>query len=176
MNITFLIGNGFDRNLGLKTTYADFIKYYKNTKGATKILEKFRNYINDNEELWRNAEIALGKYTNEFESGNGMAFSECHQDLCEHLVEYLKKEEKRLSFDSSIEKVLSAFKNIINPESPFPTQERDIIRGIFNTFKSEDYNFDFICFNYTSTLDKCLEIIKKLCWSIGTTSKWEHCS
>ena len=167
MNITFFIGNGFDRNLGLKTTYADFIKYYKNTKGATKILEKFRNYINDNEELWRNAEIALGKYTNEFESGNGMAFSECHQDLCEHLVEYLKKEENRLSFDSSIEKVLSAFKNIINPESPFPTQERDIIRGIFNTFKSEDYNFDFICFNYTSTLDKCLEIIKNSAGVLG---------
>ena len=29
MNITFLIGNGFDRNLGLNTTYSDFTKHYK---------------------------------------------------------------------------------------------------------------------------------------------------
>ncbi len=28
MNITFLIGNGFDLNLGLKTRYTDFYKYY----------------------------------------------------------------------------------------------------------------------------------------------------
>lgn len=161
MNITFLIGNGFDRNLGLNTTYADFIKYYITTKSGSEILANFRKHIDDNEELWRNAEVALGKYTEDFETGNGMAFSECHQDLCEHLVAYLKKEEQRLSYDDiTTEKVLSAFKNIVNPENPFPTQERDIIKGIFNKHKDEDYNFDFISFNYTSTLDKCLEIVK----------------
>ena len=31
MNITFLIGNGFDRNLGLATSYSEFVKVYKNT-------------------------------------------------------------------------------------------------------------------------------------------------
>ena len=31
MNITFLIGNGFDLNLGLATAYSDFVKYYKET-------------------------------------------------------------------------------------------------------------------------------------------------
>ena len=149
MNITFLIGNGFDRNLGLNTTYADFIKYYKTTKGSSKVLENFRKYIDDNEELWRNAEVALGKYTDEFESGNGMAFSECHQDLCEHLVEYLKKEEARLSFEGWEEKILTTFKNILNPEIPFPTQERNNIRAIFNKFSSQHYFFNFLSFNYT---------------------------
>ena len=167
MNITFLIGNGFDRNLGLNTTYADFIEDYKTTKGGSKILEKFRKHIDDNEELWCNAEVALGKYTENFEAGDGMDFSECHQDLCEHLVEYLKKEEKRLSFDTATDKVLSAFKNIVNPENPFPTQERTTIREIFNRYKGEDYNFDFICFNYTSTLDKCLEIVKNSAGVLG---------
>lgn len=167
MNITFLIGNGFDRNLGLNTTYADFIKYYKTTKGNSKVLVNFRKYIDDNEELWRNAELALGKYTEEFEAGNGMAFSECHQDLCEHLVEYLKNEEHRLSFDTATEKVLSAFKNIVKPENHFPAQERTAIREIFNRYKNEDYNFDFICFNYTSTLDKCFEIVKNSAGALG---------
>lgn len=167
MQITFLIGNGFDRNLGLETTYADFIKYYKNTEGSSKILKNFRKYISDNEELWKKAEVALGKYTQEFETGKGMAFSECQQDLCEHLVNYLKNEESKLSYDAFSEKVLSAFKNIVNPYKSFPTQERSVIRGIFDKRKSEDYNFDFICFNYTSTLDKCLEIVKKSSGALG---------
>ena len=38
MNITFMIGNGFDRNLGLKTTYSDFIKWYKKTPPKTDTL------------------------------------------------------------------------------------------------------------------------------------------
>ena len=29
MKITFLIGNGFDINLGLKTKYKEFVNYYK---------------------------------------------------------------------------------------------------------------------------------------------------
>lgn len=167
MNITFLIGNGFDRNLGLNTTYADFIKYYKTTEGGSKILETFRQHINDNEELWRDAEVALGKYTEDFETGNGMAFSECHQDLCEHLVEYLKKEESRLAFDNTTENILAAFQNITTPEVPFPTQEKNTIREVFNRYKHENYNFDFICFNYTSTLDKCLEIVKNSTGALG---------
>ena len=60
MNITFLIGNGFDRNLGLATSYRDFVKEYKNTPGSTKNLEKFREYINENEDLWSQAEIEIG--------------------------------------------------------------------------------------------------------------------
>ena len=51
MNITFLIGNGFDRNLGLETTYSDFVKEYKKTNGSTETLKEFRAYIKDNEEL-----------------------------------------------------------------------------------------------------------------------------
>ncbi len=160
MNITFLIGNGFDKNLGLKTTYADFIKYYQTTDAKSKVLENFRKYIKDNEELWCDAEIALGQFTKEFEKGDGKSFTKCHQDFCEKLVQYLQKEESRLSFNLFKEKILSAFKNITDIDKSFPTQERNSIRTIFNNYRNEPYIFNFICFNYTSTLDKCLEIVK----------------
>ena len=167
MNITFLIGNGFDRNLGLKTTYADFIKYYKTTKTSSKVLGKFREHINDNEELWKNAETALGLYTQDFEVGEGMAFSECHQDLCEKLVEYLKEQESHLFYEDLSEKILNTFKSIIYPESPFPTQERNNIRAVFNKFEYQQHIFNFICFNYTSTLDNCLNIVKNTAGTLG---------
>ena len=33
MNITFLIGNGFDLNIGLATKYSDFLKKYTEPSG-----------------------------------------------------------------------------------------------------------------------------------------------
>lgn len=161
MNITFLIGNGFDRNLGLDTTYADFINAYKATKSGSKILEKFRNHIKDNEKLWRNAEIALGKYTSEFEVGDGMSFSECHQDICEHLVEFLKNEEKRFLCNECIDNIFSAFKGIVEPYAPFPTLEKATINSVFNKLVDGRRIFNFICYNYTSTLDQILDIVKQ---------------
>ena len=40
MKITFLVGNGFDLNLGLDTNYSDFLKEYKKNKDtqSTKIV------------------------------------------------------------------------------------------------------------------------------------------
>lgn len=91
MNITFLIGNGFDRNLGLKTTYSDFVGVYKKTDAKTQNLKDFREYINDNEDLWSAAEVEMGSNTANFEEGYGAAFYECHKDFCEMLAAYLKK-------------------------------------------------------------------------------------
>lgn len=159
MNITFLIGNGFDLNLGLKTTYADFINYYEHTRGKTKHLDNFREHILKNEKLWSNTEIALGEFTKEFEVGGGMEFSECHNDMCEHLIQYLKAEESRVSYEKNASKICDAFKNILNPEEHFPMQEKNAIRTVFNRYKNTDYDFNFICFNYTPTLDKCIEIV-----------------
>lgn len=76
MNITFLIGNGFDRNLGLATTYSDFVKEYKKSVGKTDNLKNFRKHIEENEELWSAAELAIGVYTANFEKGQADAFTE----------------------------------------------------------------------------------------------------
>lgn len=90
MNITFLIGNGFDLNLGLATAYSDFVKYYKETDAEKNVLIKFRQDISDNEAHWSAAEIEMGRYTGTFKTGQGEAFSECHTDFCKHLATYLK--------------------------------------------------------------------------------------
>lgn len=91
MNITFLIGNGFDLNLGLATAYSDFVKYYKETDAENNVLIKFRQDISDNEAHWSAAEIEMGRYTGTFKTGQGEAFSECNTDFCNHLAAYLKQ-------------------------------------------------------------------------------------
>ena len=161
MNITFLIGNGFDRNLGLDTTYSDFVKVYKKTEGTTEALKSFRAYIDENEELWSSAELEIGKYTAQFEDGEGELFSECHDDFCEHLAEYLKEQEARINFDDFKDEIKNAFGRLNNFIQWFHTEERVILNEIYNKHLSERRNFNFICYNYTATLDKCLKIVKQ---------------
>ena len=112
MIITFLIGNGFDRNLGLKTTYADFVKHYKTIPQKSETLKNFQEYIQDNEELWSSAEIAMGEYTSQFEKGAAIAFSECHTDFCEQLALYLKKQMSSVDYELYTAEILKAFSNI----------------------------------------------------------------
>jgi hypothetical protein len=47
MNITYLIGNGFDVNIGLKSSYADFYKSYVNNHldNEADVVTRFKNKI-----------------------------------------------------------------------------------------------------------------------------------
>lgn len=40
MKILYIIGNGFDLNLQLKTSYKDFYDYYKSTESSTDSIRK----------------------------------------------------------------------------------------------------------------------------------------
>ena len=130
MNITFMIGNGFDRNLGLKTTYSDFIKWYKKTPAKTDTLKDFREYINQNEELWSAAEEELGRYSAQFDAGAGAAFYECHKDICEHLAEYLKGQQGRVEYPAISKEIEDTYSQLKALTSPFHTQEKAVLDEI----------------------------------------------
>lgn len=161
MNITLLIGNGFDRNLGLDTAYSQFIDFYKTTPGKTENLKKFREDIEKNTELWSDAEIQLGQCTAQFDKGKGYIFAECQEDFCVHLADYLKNQEQRIDYEYHSKSILSSLSALNNISTPFPTQEKEIINNTVNAYKHEDITFNFICFNYTRTLDNCLSYAKK---------------
>ncbi|HCI65442.1 MAG TPA: hypothetical protein DER12_02225 [Lachnospiraceae bacterium] len=95
MNITFMIGNGFDLNIGLKTRYKDFILEYLKIDTKDDMLKKFKQDIDRNADLWSSAELAFGQYTNEFscEKNEVETFANCHENFCVNLAEYLKKQE-----------------------------------------------------------------------------------
>lgn len=168
MNITFLIGNGFDRNLGLDTTYSDFVKYYKRIEPKTGNLKNFHKYIKENEELWSAAEIAMGEYTGELEKGQAEAFVECQTDFCEELAEYLKYETNKIDFTRTDEKVLKSFERLNSLSQNFPVQERNVLNEVFQKRKAGDISYNFICFNYTLTLDECLRIVEENSKVLGT--------
>lgn len=114
MHITFLIGNGFDRNLGLNTVYSDFVKHYQNLSSESTIINNFRSYVNANQELWADAEIAMGENTGQLTQGEAERFSECYTDFCERLSEYLKNQMTRINYEEYYPQIISAFSNLPN--------------------------------------------------------------
>lgn len=174
MHITFLIGNGFDRNLGLETTYTDFVKVYKNLSSEFDYINGFRGYIKTNEELWSKAEEALGQYTQELERGQGPIFSECQSDFCTNLAQYLKQQESRVNYGANKEAIQKAFRNFRNLIQPFSSTERSAIDSVYQNHRSDNVIFDFIDYNYTYTLDRCLEIVKASPGLLGEHSYYTY--
>ena len=64
MNVTILVGNGFDLNLNLKTKYTDFLSYYCGDSGADHVtIQNFKQDILQDYKTWSDAELAFGRYT-----------------------------------------------------------------------------------------------------------------
>lgn len=164
MNITFLIGNGFDRNLGLYTNYTDFLKVYRETKeDDSEDLKWFKEEILIDEKLWSSAEEAFGKCTTQFVSCGYAAdfFCECHEDFCISLAKYLQNQEKRINFIKIPLNITKSFKDSFeNFARGFREEEKEeILKYVDSVGQGLCYNF--ISFNYTETLDKLIEILRK---------------
>lgn len=154
--ITFLIGNGFDKNLGLKTLYKEFLEYYLSGKDdQSELIQKFMQDIDTDKEFWANAESAFGEYTNNFNGDNAAVdFCDCHDHFCEQLAIYLENEEKKLILDKEDSNIAKSFAKAIS--SFYSSFRPDVKKQIANSIKKFDgaYNYNFISFNYTRTLDK----------------------
>ena len=93
MNITFLIGNGFDLNCGLKTRFRHVYDGYCKTSSESKLIEQFKKDIDENYESWGDFEVAMSKYMVNFE--NEQDFLTCLRDFKSYLNLHLKKENDR---------------------------------------------------------------------------------
>ena len=97
MNITFLIGNGFDIALNLKTSYSNFYDWYCKQPSDIPHISEFRKDIDDDvnskisaaEKTWADFELGIGKYTSKFTKEEVEQYLECIDDAQEQLRIYL---------------------------------------------------------------------------------------
>lgn len=157
MNITFLIGNGFDLNLGLRTKYEHFLECYTRLDYRdTEAINSMKEHILQNWKLWSDAEKAFGDYTADFKEHGFTAeeFDECYYDFCEKLAMYLQREERRLNYNKIIDafagKFAKAIRNYIG-NGFTEVQTAELQNSIRPVSGGESYNF--INFNYTETVD-----------------------
>lgn len=155
VNITFLIGNGFDMNLGLQTGFPAFLNVYL-TEGHNNMLTEA---IKESTEEWSSLERQLGLFAGDFD-GNEDSFFEQKSELEDSLITYLRNmNNKKLTFDNDgvieFRNKVICFHHCFNPEEQ---QYYNSIEG--NTNAKIDYQF--ITFNYTSFLDRIYAKAKEL--------------
>lgn len=152
--VTFLIGNGFDLGLGLKTRYADFIATYLKQPSETDVIAELKKTINQNSDFWGDAELAFGKLPfSTFGKDSYSVVKECVTDFSDELYEYLQNEEQR--FHVPTEELKVAFFTLLCSyyqrlgEYPKRNELKRLMQ--FNRLKVNIINF-----NYTETIDKML--------------------
>jgi hypothetical protein len=96
MNILYLIGNGFDINLGMATRYRDFYKYYYSIKSPKPLIDKLKQEIDHNIDNWSDLEFALGNYTKELKDTK--EFDIVFEDISAELAKYLEDIESKFDF------------------------------------------------------------------------------
>lgn len=167
MKITYIIGNGFDINLGLRTSYENFYKWYvkQSSEKDPDVVKKFKSEINNHidkkgtEINWSDLESGLGKYSSEVPTDH---FLELYMDIATGLKTYLKEEYR--FFDKTLYDE-DKFRGFL--EDPISghyhnARTRKLQEFVFNHRLEDEINI--ISFNYTSTIEDLLS---------NTTDGWK---
>lgn len=154
MNVLYILGNGFDKAQGMKTSYPEFYKYLmENTDNGSLLLQQLKKDINADKLLWSDMEEAFGQFTSKIETPTDL--EDLYFELSDNLQKYLEAEEN--AFNPS-EKLRSKFVgDFIHPARYMG--ETDRIE--YNTFVKKvgtGHDISVMTLNYTDTLEKLLSL------------------
>ncbi|MCM1251874.1 MAG: AbiH family protein [Clostridium sp.] len=150
--ITFLIGNGFDLNVGLRTSYKDFYEYYINRYED----DMLANEIQSDIASWADLELAIGQCTAKVLPEDKEKFWRSERNLENALMNYLEEQVKKINFDEDqkerktgieMQRSLLECCKIFCEEHIMEISPDDI----------SQIRYSFINFNYTDILDRCVK-------------------
>lgn len=166
MEITFLIGNGFDLGVKLKTRYKDFYKEYCNeTRGDNDNIRRFKetirgNMLGDSKQIedWSDFEFAFGQHSKEFSLQEKERYRERFEDFAVRFNSYLENEESNLDY-SDEESIAKMMKEAVRTYSHIREADKNEIEQIYKRINNTRH-FNFVSFNYTHVVDKFVEILR----------------
>ena len=96
MNITFIIGNGFDLNLNMRTKYSNMYSGYLQTPSKSTVIQKFKNELANRKpyDKWSDFEIGMSDYAKKLSSEKELI--ECVRDFKTYLVWHLRNENEKV--------------------------------------------------------------------------------
>ncbi len=160
MEITFLIGNGFDLRIGMKTRFADMYDGYIAQVPKSDAIHKFMEMLKTDApkyKTWGDFEIAMAQNAKNFE--DEASFIECLRDFKLYMVSHLAREEQqfmdRLSVSQNAK--LYCYNDVKSSIYGFyaglsPNAINEFIRLGVKTHPI----YNFISFNYTTIFDKLI--------------------
>ena len=150
MQILYIIGNGFDLNLELKTSYNDFYKYYHTVESKNPNVQKLKEHISKTYDSWADLELALGDYTQHLKKIE--EFDDITLNIGEELSKYLRLEEQKLenyTFDQT-----KFFQYLSYPENLFLPADKEVLVAKKRKWANHHWNLDIFTFNYTTVIEK----------------------
>ncbi len=152
MNIVYIIGNGFDLNIGMKTSNKDFYKYYKSIHSESSLVNKLKKDISSNYETWSDLESGIGNYTEKIESIED--FDELFDNLRDELSNYIKRQEEEFDFTDLYTGDIS--KSLAYPENFLPIADTNSFGALRSKWNNSNWKIDIITLNYSRSLEKIL--------------------
>ena len=151
MKTTFLIGNGFDLNLGFRTKYSDFFNAYlsKNMEHPTPGIERFRKGLIGSPAYWSDLELALGRFSENFDDET--EYIEVLEHIQDELSLYFKNLDLKIIIDN--DERIKAINYLANFDEYFTEKDR---RDFLDFKHRNDMSSNEICiisFNYTSSIE-----------------------
>ncbi len=168
MDITFLIGNGFDLSMGFKTSYRDFYNWYlpqsvdNSTNAIRRLKDSIKADIDSGTDNWADFEIGLGKFTETFNENESNELMEVYENVTQRLVDYLSNLPSWDSIDNISQEQWSEIRTNL---CHFYREASDVEKSIFTQLKANEQNhareaiFHIVSFNYTNYLDMFVEKI-----------------
>ena len=160
MNITFLIGNGFDLRMGMKTRFADMYEGYIAQDSATDTIRKFKEMLEadaPNYITWGDFEMAMAEKAKEFEDED--SFIECLRDFKLYMVSHLEKEQQRFQSRTAVGKdvrgrcIDETTKSI---EKFYTGLRPNVVNEFIRLGANSNPEYRFVSFNYTNAFDYVL--------------------
>ena len=158
MVITFLIGNGFDIRMGLKTSYKNFCDKVLKPRASESNNRVIKELCSD-EENWSDMELYLGGI-----AINGMSSNEYYDnkiEIEELLKEYLLNEEAKITVKYSDLLLKEVKRTFCDFQDELKEVQKQRINGLKKSFANEEFLIQAINFNYTNTFDKAIEAVVK---------------
>lgn len=152
--VTFLIGNGFDIGLGLRTRYMDFLPVYLESFNGSSVIKELKSNIKKDIDSWGDAELAFGKLPfSSFSTDSHSSVNECIADFSNALSEYLRAEAMR--FQTPDDKLKSIFsQGLFSYYCALGEYSKRNELARLSRFQTLKINI--ISFNYTEVIDKML--------------------
>lgn len=175
MNITFLLGNGFDIGLRMPTRYEDFYrKYCKISDEDTDNIRAFKEMLlkrNDEDTKkiinWSDFEKAFGEHSAD-ETLNKTTYIERFEDFVRRFNTYLEDVEKCVDL-SNTDEVGRIMDEACTSCFKIRRADEDAINTFFRRFDSVR-TYNFATFNYTKTVDRCVDALRQRLRSMAQRS------
>lgn len=160
MTVTFIIGNGFDINCGLKCTYKDIYQGYVKETSKSLVIDKFKEDIASDIPTWADFEVAMAQYLPNFYSEKD--FLLCLRDFKKYLTFHLKKEDEKISKLLLDPQIANEIKREMTHSfiTFYHGISHNLDHQIETLFQKSAPYFRAITFNYTSVFEELYHHIK----------------